>query len=280
MSSGPGRFVELHAHTTASDGTLAPAELVARAAAAGLSAIAVTDHDTMSGLEEAARAGQARGIEVVPGVEISTSHAELEIHLLGYFVDPSWSDLARRLASRRDDRDARARVIVDRLRELGVAIDYEDVMREAGDGAVGRPHVAAALVTRGHVASKQEAFDRWLADGRPAAVPKPEFPFGDAVATLLDLGAVPVVAHPGLLKRPGVLDEFPALGIAGIEVRYPKHTPEQVRRLEAFAATHRLVATGGSDFHFPGQAADLGSQRVPASVLEELRARRLLRSRA
>lgn len=274
------RFVELHAHTTASDGTLAPAELVARAAAAGLAAVAVTDHDTMAGLEEAARAGRAHGIEVVPGVEISTSYAELEIHLLGYFVDPSWSDLERRLASRRDDRDARARVIVDRLRELGVAIEYEDVMREAGDGAVGRPHVAAALVARGHVATKQEAFDRWLADGRPAAVPKPEFPFADAVAFLLERGAVPVVAHPGLLKRPEVLDELPALGIAGIEVRYPKHTPEQVRRLDAFAAAHGLVATGGSDFHVPGQPADLGSQHVPASVLEGLRARRLQRSRA
>jgi predicted metal-dependent phosphoesterase TrpH len=274
------RFVELHAHTTASDGTLAPAELVARAAAAGLAAIAVTDHDTMAGLEEAVRAGSENRIEVVPGVEISTSYAELEIHLLGYFVDPSWAELARRLASRRDDRDARAKVIVDRLRELGVAITYEDVIREAGDGAVGRPHVAAALVTRGHVATRQEAFDRWLADGRPAAVPKPEFPFADAVATLLELGAVPIVAHPGLLKRPEVVDELPALGIAGIEVRYPKHTPEQVRRLDAFASAHGLLATGGSDFHFPGQPAELGSQRIPAAVLEGLRARRLQRSRA
>lgn len=277
-------FVDLHAHTTASDGVLTPAALVAHAAAlpeaAALTALAVTDHDTMDGLEEALAAGRGGALEVVPGVEISTSHAGAEVHLLGYFVDPRAVQLREQLASRREDREARAREMVERLTALGVGIEYEDVLRQAGNGAVGRPHVAAALVARGRVATRQEAFDRWLADGRPAAVPKPVFPLADAIALLRELGAVPVLAHPGLLKRPDLLPELAGLGLAGIEVFYPKHLPEQVRELLAFAEAQGLVATGGSDFHAPGQPASLGSQRVPAHALEALRERSFRRSLA
>ena len=266
-------FVDLHTHTTASDGTLSPPQLVVHALEVGLSAIAVTDHDTMGGLDAAFDAARASAFEVVPGVEISTSHAGVEVHLLGYFVDPSWSELAEQLLSRRDDREERAQEMVARLGALGVHIEYEDVKREAGRGAVGRPHVAAALVTKGWVRDKQEAFDRWLGDGRPAAVPKPVFPLAGAIALLRELGAVPVVAHPGLLKRPDLVAEMPALGIEGVEVFYPKHLPQQQKDLALFARDHGLVATGGSDFHSPGQPAALGSQRIAAEVLEQLRAR-------
>jgi hypothetical protein len=159
-------------------------------------------------------------------------------------------------------------------------VTFEDVAREAGDGAVGRPHVAAALVARGWVRDKQEAFDRFLADGRPAALPKPVFPLAEAIRLLLEMGAVPVLAHPGLLRRPDLVEEVAGLGILGVEVFYPKHAPEQVRAFEAFARERGLVATGGSDFHAPGQPAPLGSQRVPAEVLEALRARREARTPA
>jgi predicted metal-dependent phosphoesterase TrpH len=269
--------VDLHTHTTASDGLLTPTELVRQAVTAGLAAIAVTDHDTTAGLPEALAAGAEQGIEVVPGVEISTSHAGLEVHLLGYFVDAGSAEFERLLASRREDRDERAREMVERLRALGVYIEYEDVLREAARGAVGRPHVAAALLTKGWVQTRQEAFDRWLADGRPAAVPKPVFPLAEAIDLLLGMGAVPVCAHPGLLKRPEILEEMPALGLAGVEVFYPKHLPEQQRELLAFARARGLVATGGSDFHSPTQPGPLGSYRIPSAVLEELRARRSTR---
>jgi predicted metal-dependent phosphoesterase TrpH len=273
LSAGNG-WVDLHTHTTASDGLLTPTRLVEQAAAGGLGAIAVTDHDTTAGLAEALAAGAERGVEVVPGVEISTSHAGLEVHLLGYFVEVGSADFERLLASRREDRDGRAREMVDRLRAEGALIEYEDVLREAGRGAVGRPHVAAALVTRGWVQTKQEAFDRWLADGRSCAVPKPVFPLAEAIALLLGMGAVPVCAHPGLLKRPELLDEMPDLGLLGVEVYYPKHLPEQQNELLRFARARGLVATGGSDFHSPTQPGPLGSHRIPAAVLEELRARR------
>jgi 3',5'-nucleoside bisphosphate phosphatase len=265
--------VDLHTHTTASDGSLTPTQLVEHAVAGGLAAIAVTDHDTTAGLAEAVAAGAERGIEVVPGVEISTSHAGLEVHLLGYFVEVGSADFERLLASRREDRDGRAREMVARLRGEGVHIDYEDVLREAGRGAVGRPHVAAALVTRGWVQNKQEAFDRWLADGRSCAVPKPVFPLAEAIALLQGMGAVSVCAHPGLLKRRELLEEMPAMGLLGVEVYYPKHLPEQQRELLGFARARGLVATGGSDFHSPTQPGPLGTHRIPAAVLEELRTR-------
>jgi predicted metal-dependent phosphoesterase TrpH len=267
-------LVDLHTHTTASDGLLSPSELMRHAAEAGLAGIAVTDHDTTAGLEEAVQAGRALGLEVVPGVEISTSHSDVEVHLLGYWVDPGHTELNRQMASRRDDRDVRAREMVDRLHGLGVHIEYEDVLCQAGKGAVGRPHVAAALVAKGWVQSRQEAFDRYIADGRPAAVPKPVFPLGEAIQLLLSMGAVPVCAHPGLLKRPELLNEMPGLGLAGLEVFYPKHLPEQQRELQAFAGAHGLVATGGSDFHGPTQPGPLGSHAVPREVLESLRERR------
>ncbi len=271
--------IDLHAHTTASDGLLSPSELVDLARRTGLSALGVTDHDTMNGLEEAHCAGQSAGLEVVPGVEISTSHEGVEIHLLGYFVDRNSSELRAQLSSRREDREERAREMVETLCRLGVPIDYEDVKREAGNGAVGRPHVAAALVARGWVRDRQEAFDRYIADGRPAAVPKPVFPIADAIALLREIGAVPVLAHPGLLKRPELLPAFPALGLEGIEVFYPKHLPDQQRDLLAFARSHGLVPTGGSDFHSSAQPAALGSQPVPPETLDLLRERSLGRSR-
>ena len=274
-----GGFVDLHAHTTASDGTLTPAQLVAHAREIGLRALAITDHDTTRGIPEAVAAAGGTGLEVVPGVEISTAFDGTEIHLLGYYVDPASAELESRLARRREDRETRAREIVGRLHALGVAVGVEDVLREAGDGAVGRPHVAAALVKGGWVRDRQEAFDRYLADGRPAAVPKPEFPLADAIALLRQMGAVPVLAHPGLLKRSDLLPRLPALGLAGIEVHYPKHTPEQTRELLAFAEAHGLLATGGSDFHSPLVPQPLGGQRVPYAVLEGLRARRARRPR-
>lgn len=272
--AGGNGYVDLHTHTTASDGLLTPTELVRHAIAGGLVAIAVTDHDTTAGLTEALAAGAEQGIEVVPGVEISTSHAGLEVHLLGYFVDAGSVEFERLLASRREDRDGRAREMVQRLRALGLNIEYEDVLREAGRGAVGRPHVAAALVTKRCVQTKQEAFDRYLADGRPCAVPKPVFPLAEAIELLHGMGAVAVCAHPGLLKRPELLEEMPALGLEGVEVYYPKHLPDQQRELLGFARARGLVATGGSDFHSPTQPGPLGQHRIPAQVLEELRARR------
>jgi predicted metal-dependent phosphoesterase TrpH len=273
--------VDLHTHTRASDGTLSPEELVAHAlesvAHSRLAAIAITDHDILSGISAAERAARGTALEVVPGVEISASHAGAEVHLLGYFVEES-PELVALLARRRTEREQRAREIVSRLNALDVAVEYEEIVQQAAGGAVGRPHVAAVLVARGHVRDRHEAFERWLGDGRPAAVPKPLFPLARAIEIVRDAGAVPVLAHPGLLRHPELLPEIAEMGLAGIEVFYPKHHPEQIQELLSFAQERDLVPTGGSDFHSPGQPAPLGSQMVPAEVLEELRSRSLRRS--
>lgn len=186
---------DLHTHTTASDGTLSPAELVREAAAVGLQILAVTDHDTTDGIQQAQEEARRCGLELVPGVELSTDTAGAEVHILGYFVDwrdPEFTALLRRM---REDRVERAREMVRRLNRLGLPLTFDDVARQA-DGAVGRPHVARALVAAGYVSSFEEAFTRYLARGRPAYVERRRFTPEEAVEVVLRAGGVPVLAHP------------------------------------------------------------------------------------
>lgn len=279
--------MDLHTHSTASDGTLAPTALVELAARKGLAAIALTDHDSLAALDEARRAGLRLGVEVVAGVELSLTHAGCDVHLLAYFVDPAEPRLATRLARLREVRAKRGERIVEKLRALGVDVTFEDVARHAGAGAVGRPHVARALVEKRIVASVSEAFDRWLGDGRPAFVEKEKLDAEEALGLVHGARGVAVLAHPGLLpeaSRYKILRDLATLGMEGVEVEHSRHSSEERRRLRDIANELRLVTTGGSDFHGENKPeVDLGygvggNVRVTTATLEALRARATARA--
>ena len=310
--------IDLHVHSTASDGTLSPSEVVREAHARGLCAIALTDHDTMDGVAEALQAGMRLGVD--PGVRLLEGIEEVaqvpdlhrgwlvreddeghrvppagEVHVLGYFPPPEgWSPEADPaghgagvvgavidrefydlLASRRDSRAERARKMVQRLRELGMPLSYEDVLRQAGDAPVGRPHIARALLEAGYVESVKEAFDRWLHRGGPAYVPREKLSPAEAVQAIIDAGGVPVLAHPGRIDGQWVIQELIDAGLEGLECYYPEHTPEQTERYLGLAREHGLVVTGGTDYHGPRSPhdADLGSLPVPPEAVEQLKER-------
>ncbi len=271
---------DLHTHTTASDGQLAPAELVRKALAIGLSALAVTDHDTMSGIEEALSEAAGHDLEVIPGVEISTDIASEEVHILGYYVDHQAPALRRQLALLRESRRERARKIVARLTQMGLALSWERTCEYAHGPSVGRPHIAQAMVQAGHVATVDEAFRRYIGRRGPAYVERFKLPTREAVQAILSAGGIPVLAHP--LYATHHVPNLAAQGIAGLEVYYSGYTETDCEALNALASRFGLIATGGSDFHgesvLPGH--DLGSVAIPAIVIEQLHAyRAALRSR-
>jgi predicted metal-dependent phosphoesterase TrpH len=247
--------IDLHTHTAFSDGSQTPTELVAEAAGLGLRAVAVTDHDTVEGLGEAVEAGRRHGIRVVAGVEINLEHDRVTMDLLGYFIG-SWPDdaLERQLAELRTFRDERNARIVARLAELGYPLDEADLVALAENGAVGRPHIGEAMRRRGYVGSISEAFERFLRRGGSAWVDRQRLSLPRAVRLLRASGALPVLAHPGIIRTDGsglerVVREAARLGLAGIECYYPLHDEQTVARCLALAARYALVPTGGSDYH-------------------------------
>jgi len=282
--------VDLHTHTVASDGLLSPAALVDLALDRGLAALAVTDHDSTEGVAEAIAAAEGSGLTVVPGVEMSSDLDEGECHVLGYFVEYGPGAFQDTLRQLRNDRVSRARLMVERLADAGAPISWERVDRIAGDGAVARPHVAQALVEAGHAWSVADAFDRWIAAGRPGYVPRAKLTPPDAVGTIVRAGGVAAIAHPvlgaALLPGPereralaGVerrIEELGPAGLGGIEVYYTGYDPSLVARLERLAARFGLIPTGGSDFHGPGRGhGELGSVPIPEHaarrVVDQLR---------
>jgi predicted metal-dependent phosphoesterase TrpH len=269
--------IDLHTHSTASDGTTPPAEIPLLAAKAGLEVVALTDHDTFAGLAEAGRAAADAGIELVPGVEISCRLDDAEVHLLGYFADPADGPLAAELELIRTDRTRRAVRMVERCRELGAAITLDDVRAIAGGAPLGRPHVATALVAAGVVADTRAAFtDDWLGDGGRADVPKHVLPTADAIALVRGAGGVTVLAHPRSEKRraevsDAQLSALAEAGLAGIEAGHPEQPEEVARRLRALAAGLGLLTTGSSDFHGDRKPVRLGEFTTPPDVLAALR---------
>ncbi len=264
--------IDLHTHSTASDGLYTPAELVKQAREAGLSLIALTDHDTTNGLEEAQAAGQAHHLEIIPGIEINTDHAGTEVHMLGYFLDYQQPAFQQTLQTLRDRRVARAQRMVTRLQELGLQITWERV-RELAAGTVGRPHLAAALVEQGYAASVADAFNRYLSRGRPGYVPRYKLTPLDAVQLIQSVHGLPVLAHPAELPDlDSLLTSLTQAGLAGLEVYYGEYPPEIVERLHALAEKYQLLSTGGSDYHGPGiHPTPLGKRQVPAEIVEQLR---------
>ena len=269
MSSpaAPAAFVDLHMHSTASDGSRAPADVVGAAKAAGLVAIALTDHDSVAGLGEAQAAGAELGVRIVNGVELSAVEGEAETHLLGLHLRDTMV-LELGLEALREMRQRRARTIVDKLVALGVKVTLDDVLAQAGDGAVGRPHVARALVADGWATDVRDAFDRYLGAGRPAYVAKEQLSMPDAIAMVHAAGGLAVLAHPGGAGTRERLTALAAQGLDGVEVKHPSHSPSDTNKLRALCEQLGLVISGGSDWH---GAADgprtIGMMQVPEEWL-------------
>jgi 3',5'-nucleoside bisphosphate phosphatase len=267
---GPeGAHVDLHAHSTASDGSKSPTAVVAAAKAAGLSAIALTDHDTMDGVAEAVAAGDTFGLRVVPGVELSATDDQREVHLLGLHITRPGA-IEDSLREFRDRRHARAVEIVAKLNALGVPITFEDVLDRAGDAAIGRPHLARVLIETGWARDSRDAFDRYLGAGKPAYVPKHRLSVADAIALVHAGAGLAVLAHPGPEGRRETVERFVANGLDGVEVRHPGHTSEDTNRLGALTEFFNLVPSGGSDWHGAMEGPRvLGAMRVPLLWLEQ-----------
>jgi predicted metal-dependent phosphoesterase TrpH len=261
-------FVDLQVHSTASDGALPPAAVAQAAHAAGLSAFALTDHDTVDGLPEATAHGATLGVRVVPGVELSTSFEGDELHLLGLHLGDV-TVMRDELAALRTDRVRRAERMVATLNAAGIPVTMEAVLREAADGAVGRPHVARALVAGGWVRDFREAFDRWIAFGRPAYVAKAVFEVADAIALVHRAGGLAVWAHPGEQATPARVAHLAALGLDGVEALHPSHPAWLVTGLVATIEEAGLLPSGGSDWHgAPEGPRKLGGQLVPKVWLD------------
>lgn len=260
-------FVDLHCHSTASDGALPPRAVIEEAHRKGLAALALTDHDTVDGLAEARLAGEQLGVRIVPGVELSAVEGDSETHLLGLHLEDV-DVMEHRLRELRDMRRTRAERMVQRLNALGVKVTMDAVLANAAGGAIGRPHVARAVVAAGAAADLREAFDRYLGNGRPAFVGKDRLAMADAIRMVHEAGGIAVLAHPGEAATRARLSALKALGLDGCEVRHPSHSDEAIGRIGRLVEELGLLPSGGSDWHgtFDGWRT-LGGMQVPLEWL-------------
>lgn len=270
--SGPR--ADLHTHTLCSDGYLAPAELVAKAAEVGLAALAITDHDTLLGLDEAMEAGARLGVRIVTGSELSVTVGDEEVHMLAYGFDPEHAGLCSALQRMKEGRERRAREMVERLQKAGLDVAWEAVRQRARGDAIGRPHVASVLVADGYVEEPQEAFERYLKAGQLAFVAKPRFEAADALAVVHEAGGVGVLAHPGHWMATGTIEQLVDVGLDGIEVIHPSHDAMLTDYYRGVARRYGLLQTGGSDYHGrrPDEEERFGTFTVPLERLDALRA--------
>lgn len=262
-----GAFVDLHAHSTASDGSRAPADVVREAKRIGLAAIAITDHDTVAGIAEATAMAEELGVRVVPGVELSAVEGDVETHILGLHLSDT-RELEAKLVALREMRRTRAERMVFRLNELGVRIDFASVLEQAAGGAIGRPHVARAMIAEGWAVDFRDAFDRYLGNGRPAYVTKERLVVAEATSLIHRAGGLAVLAHPSHSGTKERIAAFVEQGMDGIEVRHPSHSAEDTARLAALVEHFSLVPSGGSDWHGSADGPrTLGMMRVPVEWL-------------
>ncbi len=272
-SPTPSAMADLHLHTQFSDGTDSPQRVVELAHAAGLSTIALTDHDNTQAFAIAKPVAERYGITLIPGIEMSASAEGLEVHVLGFFFDLAHPGLQQHLAEQQARRVDRVHEMVSRLSRVGVHIEAEEVFQLAGEGTVGRPHVARILLKHGYITTLPEAFSRYIGPDNPGFVPGSPLPPAHIIRVLREAGGVPVLAHPIYLKRDSLIDAFVRDGLAGLEVYHSGHSPEQVLHYERLADRLQLLKTGGSDYH--GEAKEglpVGTVKVPCALVEALRA--------
>jgi len=274
--------IDLHTHSTFSDGTLSPSALVTLAKSKRLTAISITDHDTMEGVDEAIEAGMKVGLEVVPGIEISAVYGQLHVHLLGYYIDQKDRKLRSILNEIQAARMVRNRKIIKKLQEQGVPVTLEEVEKKSAVGQAGRPHIAQVLVEKGIVSSIDQAFSRFLARGASAYEPRKVLEALDGIALISEAGGIPVLAHPAtidnsLRKIPALIEQLVPCGLQGIEVYYPTHSRKNQKQLSGLAKLYNLVVTGGSDYHGDIRTgtmlADGSNVHVPPVVLDQLKKR-------
>ena len=276
----PTTVIDLHVHTTASDGTLDPGPMVEHAHAAGVRTLSVTDHDTMVGVPAAAAAASRLGMEFLPGIEVTAVLERHDVHVLGYFLDPAPSALDSFLQAQREDRIVRARKMSKLLRVLGAPIDIDPIVDSAAaEGrSVARPVLARALVEAGHATSVKDAFDRWIGDGGPAYVAREGSSPADVVRLISRAGGVSAIAHPGLLNRDDLIPSLAKAGLTALEVYHPEHNASMRSHYRKLAIQHELVVCGGSDFHGDRhhRAASLGSVGLPREAFLPLLQRLVL----
>ena len=266
--------VDLHIHSTASDGRLSPAEVVRKSAEAGLTVIALADHDTVDSIVPALEAAKTfPGLRVIPCVEISTDTPKGEAHVLGYFIDYTHPELKATLASSRNSRRERARAMIAKLKDLGIYVDWQRVQEIAGSGSIGRPHIAQAMFEKGYIASIKEAFTKYIGWGGPAYVGRHKITPGEAVKLILRAKGLPVLAHPLTINDPeATVIELKAAGLVGIETYYDGATNEEINRLVSLADRYGLITTGGSDYHGLDASTEtmIGGAAVPIAAAEQL----------
>ncbi|RBP36841.1 PHP domain-containing protein [Garciella nitratireducens] len=245
-------FIDLHIHTTASDGIFTPKEIIHWAYKKNLKAIAITDHDTIDGLEEALEEGKKYNIEVIPGIEISTNYNNLEIHILGYYIDYEDLSLHKWLSQIRISRYIRAKKIIEKLNNLGFKITMDEIINIVGTGTIGRPHIAKALINHNYVKDKKEAFEKYLGKGKPAFVERYKITPIEAIKNILHHKGVPVLAHPGLINNNDfifIIEYLINNGLQGLEVFHPKHNYDVEKKYYNIAKKYNLLITGGTDCH-------------------------------
>jgi predicted metal-dependent phosphoesterase TrpH len=266
--------VDLHVHSNVSDGKYSPEEIVARATGLGLEFLSLTDHDSIDGIAPAIRAaGAFPGLTFVPGVEISTDVPDGEVHVLGYFIDYADKELGAALKRFRESRQVRARGMVDKLHQLGIDIDWSRVQEIAGDGTIGRPHIARAMLEKGYIDSLLEAFEKYIGRDGPAYVEREKMMPEEAVALVLRSGGLPVMAHPFTTPEPeAMVVRLKAVGLVGIEAYYKDNTEENTAALIRMAEKYGLIVTGGSDYHGLGDSreVEMGGVEVPVEAVERL----------
>ncbi len=265
-------YADLHLHSNYSDGRFSPKELINKSCLLGLQAIAIVDHDDISAVPEAIKYGKEKGIEVLTGVELSIFYQNYDLHILAYCFDYQNSELVKYLNFFKQERINRACKIVQNLNKLGMPISIEEVLENAGHGSIGRPHIADILVNRGFVYSFQEAFNKFLGDGKPANVEKYKIDLENAVALVKAAGGVCAVAHPGMRLKDEDLLILVKSGLDGIEVIHPKHSETQIRNYMEIAKNNNLLITGGSDFHDGRNGEEaLGKFNIPYKAVTDMK---------
>jgi len=263
---------DLHSHSLHSDGTQTPTAIVERALSKGLSALALTDHDSVDGLDEARARAEGTGLEIISGVELSAHDGSCEVHVLGLYVDDHDAEFRQALVTFREQRLLRAHAILGRLEELGFDLSWDDVLERAQGGSIGRPHIAEAMVAAGYVSTIDEAFRRFLGNRGPAHIARKTLTPRGAIELVRRAGGVPAIAHPATMQRDSIIPEMAKLGLGALEVHHPRHDEGDRRRYLRLCERYGLIATGGSDSHGARTGySQVGDTSVAADIVDRLR---------